>query len=168
MKVLGKDQYITKFETFIVIKKELEYVKNLNNQLCSNIILNKNDSCKEVNEKKFMKILLDRILYNSIQKYIIDTSQHLIPKDFSTKNYVELQPLFHDISRKIINFIKTIDVYNFDKKKKIQMIDINCVNFVDLYVIMNYGDKKCEENQIEHVLKLLEDIHTTKSIEDEQ
>ncbi|CAG9476283.1 DNA-directed RNA polymerase II subunit RPB4, putative [Plasmodium vivax] len=163
MKVLGRDEPITKFEAFLVIKKELEYAKQIDKHLCSKLILKKEDTFKEMYEKYFMKLLSDKILYKGIQKYIADTSPHLIPKEFYNKDPHELTEMTNSTSDKIVHFFKEINMYNLDKKEKIQMIDINCVNFVDLYVIMNYGEKKCEENNIEHMLHLLKKVHISNA-----
>ncbi|CRH04096.1 DNA-directed RNA polymerase II subunit RPB4, putative [Plasmodium relictum] len=168
MKVLGKDELITKFETFIVIKKELEYAKNIDKHLYNNFCLKKDDVFRDIYEKYFMKLISDKILYKSIQKYIIDTCPHIIPRELNIKNYDNSSEVLSSISDKIVNFIKEIGIYNFDKKEKIQIVDINCEKFVDLYVILNYGEKKCEENKIEHILKLLRNVHITNSIQNEQ
>ncbi|SCP06369.1 DNA-directed RNA polymerase II subunit RPB4, putative [Plasmodium ovale] len=164
MKVLGKGEPITKFETFVVIKKELEYAKGVDKHLCSKLILKKDNSFKDLYEKNFMKLLSDKMLYKSMEKYIINTSPHIISKEFYSKDYNQLKDIIVTISTNIVQFFKNINIHKFDKKEKIQMIDINCANFVDLYVILNYGEKKCEENKIEHILKLLKDVHITNSI----
>ncbi|CAD2093919.1 DNA-directed RNA polymerase II subunit RPB4, putative [Plasmodium vinckei lentum] len=165
MKILGKDEYITKFEAFVVIKKELEYSKNIDKYLCSKLIIKTDDPFKDIYEKNFIKLVSDKILYKNLQKYIIDTNPHLISKELYNKDYQEIKHIIDETFNKIVNFFKNINAYNIDKKEKIQMIDIKCVNFVDLYVIMNYDDKKCEESKIEHILNLLKDVHITKSIE---
>ncbi|SBT46631.1 hypothetical protein POVWA2_053390 [Plasmodium ovale wallikeri] len=164
MKVLGKGEPITKFETFVVIKKELEYAKGVDKHLCSKLILKKDNSFKDLYEKNFMKLLSDKMLYKSMEKYIINTSPHIISKEFYSKDYNQLKDIIVTISTNIVQFFKNINIHKFDKKEKIQMIDINCANFVDLYVILNYGEKKCEENKIDHILKLLKDVHITNSI----
>ncbi|GAW83174.1 DNA-directed RNA polymerase II subunit RPB4 [Plasmodium gonderi] len=161
MKVLGKDEHITKFEAFMVIKKELECAKQIDKHLCTKMILKKEDSFKNIYEKYFMKLLSDKILYKGIQKYIADTSPHLIPKKLYNKDYQQLTEWMDITSKKIVNFFKEIHTYNIDKKEKIQMIDINCINLVDLYVILNYGEKKCDENKIEDMLNLLKKVHIT-------
>ncbi|KOB87454.1 hypothetical protein PFDG_03676 [Plasmodium falciparum Dd2] len=51
MKVLGKDEFITKFETFLVIKKELEYSRNIDKHLYNKYLINKDDNFKEIYEK---------------------------------------------------------------------------------------------------------------------
>ncbi|CRG95560.1 DNA-directed RNA polymerase II subunit RPB4, putative [Plasmodium gallinaceum] len=168
MKVLGKDELITKFETFVVIKKELEYSKNIDKHLYHNFCLKRDDAFKDIYEKYFMKLISDKILYKSVQKYIVNTCPHLVPKELYNEDYNNSRELISNISDKIVNFIKEIDIYNFDSKEKIQIIDINCEKFVDLYVIMNYGEKKCEENKIEHILKLLRNLHITNLISIEQ
>ncbi|CDU85235.1 hypothetical protein YYC_02895 [Plasmodium yoelii 17X] len=165
MKILGKDEYITKFEAFVVIKKELEYSKNIDKYLCSKLIIKADDPFKDIYEKNFIKLVSDKILYKNLQKYIIDTNPHLISKELYNKDYQEIKHLIDDTFNKIVNFFKNISIYNIDKKEKIQMIDIKCINFIDLYVIMDYDDKKCEESKIEHILNLLKDVHITKSIE---
>ncbi|CZT99745.1 hypothetical protein PFAG_05099 [Plasmodium falciparum Santa Lucia] len=163
MKVLGKDEFITKFETFLVIKKELEYSRNIDKHLYNKYLINKDDNFKEIYEKYFMKLISDKILYKSIHKYIMDTCPHVIPKNIYHKNDNESKDIIQDISNKIVQFFKNIDIYDFDKKEKIQMIDIHCVNIVDLYVIMNYADKKCEEYKIEQILNMLKDVHITNN-----
>ncbi|SBS87804.1 hypothetical protein POVCU2_0044600 [Plasmodium ovale curtisi] len=142
MKVLGKGEPITKFETFVVIKKELEYAKGVDKHLCSKLILKKDNSFKDLYEKNFMKLLSDKMLYKSMEKYIINTSPHIISKEFYSKDYNQLKDIIVTISTNIVQFFKNINIHKFDKKEKIQMIDINCANFVDLYVILNYGEKK--------------------------
>ncbi|KAI4835959.1 DNA-directed RNA polymerase II subunit RPB4 [Plasmodium brasilianum] len=168
MKVLGKGEPITKFETFVVIKKELENAKNIDKLLCNKLTERDEEIFQDMYEKNFIKLLSDKILYNSVQKYIVDTNPHLISKQSHNKDYNQLTEMIENISNNIVNFFKQIDIYNFDKEEKIQMIDINCKNFVDLYVIMNYGDKKCDENNIEPVLSLLKSVHITNLVQNEQ
>lgn len=154
MKVIGKEMPLTKLETFIEIKKELNFRKDLNSYLFQKINSTESIGSRMYFEDILLKLNIDKMLQKQIQKYIYSTCRHLITKEMYNASYNESEKILNDISNKVIQLFNAMEMSHIENKEKMQIVDLDCQGIVDIYVILNYIDKKYDDAQIEHILQL--------------
>lgn len=157
MRVIGKEKHLTKLETFIEIKKELNNRKDIDKYLYNKINNSKRDGSKEYYEDILLKLNIDKILLRQVENYIRRTCKHLITEEMCSSSYNASLEKLNEVSEEVIRFFRDVKAYHIDNKEKIQIVDLDCPGFVDIYVILNYLDKKCDDETLEKILKLAHD-----------
>lgn len=154
MKVIGKEKHITKLEMFIEIKNELNYRKDIDKYLFNKINGAESGSVKEYYEDILLKLNIDKMLLRQVENYIQCTCKHLITEEMCSSSYNTSLEKLNEVSEQVIRFFSDIKTYGVDNKEKLQIVDLDCPGFVDLYVILNYLEKKCDDAKLEDILTL--------------
>lgn len=154
MRVIGKEKHITKLEMFIEIKKELNYRKDIDRYLFNKINSAENDSSKEYYEDILLKLNIDKMLLKQVENYIKCTCKHLITEEMCNSSYNTSAEKLNEVSEQVVRFFSDIKAYHIDNKEKLQIVDLDCPGFVDIYVILNYLDRKCDDAKLENILRL--------------
>lgn len=162
MKVIEQEELLTKFETFIIMRKELTFTDKMNEFVCDTLYYRRYDSMKQLYGTYYLKLMSNKNLYENIQRYITDTTGELIPKELHSQTYRTVLRKTKPISKKIVQFFKDMNSYGLDKEEKTQLIDVNSVDFMVPYVILNNKNKEYEEYKVQEILNLLKEVYVSK------